>query len=126
MIIRRAAPLALLWALGILVLTLMPSSDVPHWPWAAQVHLDKFVHAFLFGVQGVLLGLAFANRRTWRSPAHPFLLALLIAILFGALIEVLQEDMGAGRSGDVWDLVADGAGALLGYVFLRWWQRNKA
>ncbi len=126
MIIRRAAPLALLWALGIIVLTLMPSSDVPRWPWAAQVHLDKFVHAFLFGVQGVLLGLAFANRRTWRSLAHPFLLALLIAILFGAVIELLQENMDIGRHGDVWDLLADGAGALLGYSFLRWRQRVKA
>lgn len=125
MIIRRAAPLALLWALAILVLTLMPSSGVPRWPWMAELHVDKFVHAFLFGVQGVLLGLALANRGTWRSPAHPFLLALLIAILYGAVIEVLQEGMGAGRSGDVWDVVADGVGALLGYGFLRWWQRRK-
>lgn len=126
MIIRRAAPLALLWAVAILVLTLMPSSGVPRWPWAAQIHLDKFVHAVLFGVQGVLLGLALANVRTWRSPAHPFLLALILAILYGALIEVLQENMGAGRHGDIWDLVADGAGALLGYGFLRWRQRVKA
>ena len=81
------------------------------------------MHAFLFGVQGVLLGLALANKRTWRSPAQPFLWALLIAILFGALIEVLQENMDIGRHGDVWDLVADGAGALLGYSFLRWRQR---
>lgn len=126
MISRRAAPLALLWALGIMLLTLMPASDVPRWPWAAQVHLDKFVHAFLFGVQAVLLGLAIATRRTWRSPAQPFFLVLLIALLFGALIEVLQENMDIGRHGDVWDLMADGAGALLGYSFLRWRQRVKA
>ncbi|MBX2983938.1 MAG: VanZ family protein [Flavobacteriales bacterium] len=126
MIIRRAALLALLWALAILVLTLMPSSGVPRWPWAAQIHLDKLVHAFLFGVQGVLLGLALANWRTWSSPAHPFLLALMIAILYGAVIELLQEGIGAGRHGDIWDLAADGVGALLGYGFLRWWQWRKA
>lgn len=116
---RRAALLAVLWAAGIVVLTLMPSSGVPRWPWIAQLHLDKFVHAFLFGVQCVLLGLALARR----SFGRPFRLAFLSALAYGALIEVLQEALGTGRSGDLGDLLADGAGALLGYAFLRWQAR---
>lgn len=126
MIARLAAPLALLWALGILVLTLMPSSGVPRWPWAAQVHLDKFIHAFLFGMQCVLLGMAFARSGSQWLAARPFLLAFLLALAYGALIEVLQESMDIGRRGDLGDLLADGAGALLGYALLRWRKRARA
>lgn len=123
---RRAAPWAVLWTLGILVLTLMPASEVPSWPLADLLHVDKFVHAFLFGVQSVLLGLALADMRMWRSSAQPLVIGLLLAILYGAVIELLQECMGEGRHGDAWDLLADSMGALIGYAFLRWRQRVKA
>lgn len=119
-------PWAVLWSLGILVLTLMPASDVPSWPLADRLHVDKFVHAFLFGVQGMLLGLALAGMCTWQSPARPLVVGLLLAILYGALIELLQESMGEGRHGDAWDLLADSMGALIGYAYLRWRQRVRA
>src|SRR5690606_27055636 len=112
--------------MGILVLTLMPSSGVPRWPWIAQLHLDKFVHAFLFGMQCVLLGLAFARSTSQRYAARPFFLAFLLALAYGAMIEVLQEGMGTGRRGDLGDLLADGAGALLGYALLRCWHTARA
>lgn len=113
---------AVLWALAVLVLTLMPASDVPRIGWAERLAVDKLVHVVLFGVQGILLALVFSGRRGWRYMAHPYLLALLAAIAFGALVEVLQELMGLGRHADVLDLLADAAGALAGLAFLRWRQ----
>ncbi len=110
---------AALWALGILVLTLMPASDVPAWPWAERVQLDKWVHAFLFGVQGVLLGLALIRMRPSGNRTGLLVLATLLAIAYGGLIEVLQSLLGDGRTGDVMDLLADAAGALLGLALVR-------
>ena len=100
-------------ALAVLVLTLMPGRDVPAWPWAEQVQLDKFVHAFLFGMQSLLLGLALASMR-WRFRIGPRALGAVLAIAYGGVIELLQQAMGQGRQGDVLDLLADAAGALFG------------
>lgn len=121
---RHAWLLAVLWAVAVLVLTLMPSRDVPAWPWAEKVQLDKFVHAFLFGMQSLLLGVALAGMGTWRSRISPLAVAAVVAIAYGGMIELLQEGMGAGRHGDVLDLLADGAGALIGYGLLRWRSRK--
>jgi VanZ family protein len=107
---------SLLWALIILVLTLMPGSDVPAWPWAEVVHLDKLVHAGLFGVQVILLGRALMSKFSVRTA---FLVALLVAIAYGAAIELLQGAMGLGRYADVLDVVADAAGAGIAYAILR-------
>lgn len=123
---RRAPLWAAIWAAGVLVITLMPVGDVPRLSWAEQLRVDKFVHAFLFGVQGVLLGLALASSgRAWRSPSHPLLLGLVLTVLFGALVEVLQELMAWGRHGDPLDLLADTLGAVAGFFFL-WGKQRKA
>ncbi|MBS1546195.1 MAG: VanZ family protein [Bacteroidetes bacterium] len=113
---------AVLWALGILVLTLMPAGDVPAWPWAERVQLDKWVHAFLFGVQGVLLAAAFLQMRPGSHRIGLLVMATVLAIAYGGAVEVLQSLMGDGRQGDVLDLLADAAGALLG---LLWMVRRK-
>lgn len=122
---RRAWLWAGGWAVCILVLTLMPVGDVPKLSWADQLRLDKFVHAFLFGVQGVLLGVALGGSRNWSSPVRPLVWALVVAILFGAVVEVLQEMMQLGRNGDPLDLLADALGALAGFFFLWGKQRSR-
>ena len=121
---RHAWLLAGLWAVAVLVLTLMPGRDVPAWPWAERVQLDKIVHAFLFGMQSLLLGMALASLGKWRSRIGPLAVAAVVAIAFGGMIELLQEGMGEGRHGDVLDLLADAAGALIGYGLLSWRRRN--
>ena len=110
---------AALWALGILVLTLMTAGDVPAWPWAERVQLDKWVHAFLFGVQGVLLALAFLRVFPGSRRTGLMILATVLAIAYGGVIEILQSLMGDGRQGDVMDLLADAAGALLGLLGMK-------
>lgn len=125
-ILRRAGLWAALWAVLVLTLTLIPAGDMPQVGWAAQVYLDKWVHAFLFGVQGVLLGAALAARGPWAMATAPYWWALLLAVLFGAVVEVLQEQMGLGRHADLLDLLADAVGALSGLVLLRWRHRRPA
>lgn len=112
---------ALLWGLLILVLTLVPAQAVPTGGLLGRYHLDKVVHAALFGVFLVLLVRAWGwNPRSVKSHARPLILAGLLAIGYGALTEVLQELTGAGRRGDVWDLVADAVGVFIASVWLLW------
>lgn len=92
----------LFWAaaLGILVLSLLPSATpLPTTGW------DKTNHLLGFAV------LAALARCAYPGPAWPRLLAL---VAYGALIEILQS-MTPDRAAEWADLGADGIGILIGW-----------
>ncbi len=97
----------------ILYLTLypdpVPSDMMPLFPYA-----DKVVHLLMFlGMGGCLL---FDLGRIDKIVVGLKLLicCVLIASLFGGLIELLQGMMAMGRSCDVYDWLADSVGAIVG------------
>ena len=79
--------------------------------------LDKPVHFVLFFVLAALAARA-ARHRTRR----PLVVAAVLSLLYGALLEGLQALSGV-RAAEVADLVADGLGSLVGVlVSARWWR----
>ena len=106
---------ALLWALLILVLCLMPGAALPAWHWADLFSVDKLVHAGLFAVQARLV--LRAAGRQGRADALPWLLAV---VAYGGALELLQMLPALGRRGDWNDLAANTLGALLGWGWHRW------
>lgn len=112
------APRFLLPALtlaAILWLTLAPSPvdglDVPLFEGA-----DKVVHALMFGALAWALTVDRAVHRPRRPAPAPWRAAALAALgsaLAGGAIEIAQETMGYGRTGDWLDFAADTAGAAL-------------
>ncbi|HET6969500.1 MAG TPA: VanZ family protein [Phenylobacterium sp.] len=113
---RWPRPLRLgLYALAatvLLVMTNLPQRDLPGVPVD-----DKLEHATAWFVL-TAGGYALSPRRAWAIP--------LFAVLFGALIEVLQAVLPFGRDAEVGDWLADGAGvavAVLGYLA---WRRRTA
>ena len=85
---------------------------VLYWPSAGGPgipHADKVVHVVLFAA------MAFAGFRG-RIPA--LLLVAFLAVHAGSS-EVIQDRLLPGRGGDVYDVVADLAGVLAGWV-LHW------
>lgn len=104
--------LTLFMALVIGWLTLTPQPPgppgVPGW--------DKIGHVVAFAALSAPLA--------WRHPRHWWAVALA-ALAFGGLIEIVQPYV--GRSREIADLLADGAGAVLGaWVAARiscaWWR----
>ncbi|MCH8501923.1 MAG: VanZ family protein [Aliidiomarina sp.] len=79
-------------------------------PTPAQVarfaHADKVAHFALFFILAGSLHLAFRPR---------VLLGLTLLLIYGVLIEVVQHYV-PGRGADVWDVVADMAGAASFYL----------
>ncbi len=99
----------------------MPANALPESGLLGRYHLDKVVHAVLFGIFLLLLVRAIARSpKSSRPGPWPMVIAAMGAIGFGALTEVLQEWAGAGRSGDPWDLLADAVGVILAMVVLLW------
>lgn len=122
--ITKPLPAALLWALAIAFLLLVPSpvgGPSPRWFAALErLQADKLVHLTLFGVQA-MLGRRWARAASLRAPG---LWALAATVAYGALTELLQLHV-PGRDGDLFDLAADGIGAALAVAFV-WWRERAA
>ncbi len=101
-------------SLAILYLTLvprpLPDVDLPLFP-----GVDKLVHAIMFGG---LAGAVVLDWSRWRGRVSLsvgcLVVAALVSTFAGGIIELLQLMMALGRGCELWDFVADGAGAFLG------------
>lgn len=87
-------------------------------------HLDKLVHAMIYGglAAVVSLGMRWSGKRPhgWMR----FIAPVLFAVLYGITDEVHQRFV-PNRHFDLFDLLADGVGALLVQTVLwRWWRRK--
>lgn len=100
----------LLWILMIFALCAMPPQDVPE-PGIEIPHLDKVVHFGMFFIMSLLICYRF-ERPSLKSI---YGIAIGFSFLYGGLIEILQHYF-FNRGGDVWDLLADVAGGVVGCV----------
>ena len=93
---------------------LLPGGYVPDVP---ILSVDKLVHIGLFAVFGLL----------WLhgSPARRGTV-VACGLAFAVAIEALQEALPIGRSGDVFDVVADALGLALAVGLTAWWDRRRA
>lgn len=106
-------PLFLMSATGIvllLLLTLLPSSDLPEEP--AIPFADKVAHFLAFGLVVSAMVYDF-GRYKGRVSIRMWVISAFALTGLGVGIEFMQEAMGIGRSADVWDAVADAAGSFL-------------
>ncbi len=104
----KAYRLRLLWlvstagiALLIGVLTLAPTVPMP----PGELPFDKIAHALAFMALVIPTAALWPRLTVWVG---------LAAVLYGGLIEVVQPY--AGRTAEVADLLADGAGVVLGVI----------
>lgn len=94
----------------LLLLTLIPASDVPRGP--DLPGLDKIIHFLMFGLTATALAIDMARQLKRISVGRLIAIALCVSLL-GAMIEWFQEIMQMGRSAETADLVADIAGSFL-------------
>ncbi|MCB9002501.1 MAG: VanZ family protein [Bacteroidales bacterium] len=100
----------IIWSLVILLLCIMPASDIPKVKIAG---IDKVVHFGLFGVLATLLVSETNRLRTLRDcDKKSIILGLIVPIIYGGLIELIQQQL-PSRSAELFDLVADSAGTIV-------------
>ena len=104
--------LALTWAGVIFFLSSQPGTDIP----PPFPHMDKLLHALVFGILGALVLGAMRPGTHGYSRAQVWT-ALLIAGIYGVLDEIHQHFV-PGRTPDVFDVLADITGAALGIWLL--------
>ncbi|MDP2723835.1 MAG: VanZ family protein [Bacteroidales bacterium] len=115
--IKRFWP-AVAWAILILILTGVPGTYFPEvetfWEWLTP---DKIVHMGIFGVQVFLILLGFDPQYLAGKNRYVVVIgAAIVTILYGLITELLQHFVFIGRDGNMFDFLADAAGALLGLL----------
>ncbi len=105
---------SILWSIVIIVLCFTPGDrfsgvgpDIPYF--------DKFVHFIFFFVLSFILQYEAKNVINLKH----CLLILLYAVILGGFIELIQEYLISGRSGEIFDLEADVIGAVMAFVFFK-------
>jgi VanZ family protein len=107
---------------GIFAASSLPATSLPKTLLFA--HQDKVEHGFVYAVLGFFVARAWHLRRQSRAPRQLVVAAALFALVFGASDEFHQWFV-PGRSVDVFDLLADFTGGLLGGVLGAMWASRR-
>jgi VanZ family protein len=110
---------ALLWTILIFVLLAMPGNMLPNEKHFTVPQLDKFVHIFLFGSFVFLWSFYFAAKGENDHLKKTFLRTMIVACLYGIAMEFIQKYFIPNRDFDIYDIAADCAGALCGFIVVR-------
>tara|TARA_R110002124_G_scaffold172567_1_gene340187 strand:+ start:594 stop:956 length:363 start_codon:yes stop_codon:yes gene_type:complete len=107
---------AIAWGIFVCVMMLLPSENLPNKVFDAN---DKIVHALSFGLLYFLIFQAW--HRFGKSSISKLLRIKILGFctILGGLIEILQAYVVKGRSGDVYDFIADFLGASLFFLLLK-------
>ena len=104
------------WFFIVALLTLMPGKDVPKVSWLNIPNLDKIVHIFLFGFLTLFFLLPyFKIKGSIQTKKNIFKKLALSIIIWGLIIEIMQEAFVSGRGFEWLDLFADTIGVLGAY-----------
>jgi glycopeptide antibiotics resistance protein len=111
---------ALAWAVVILILCGFPGEKLPKLTFLQWLKPDKIAHLVLFGIQSYLLMRGFEKQNEYSFlMKNAVLSAIVLSVLFGCLVEVMQDTVFIQRSGDIRDAIANSLGALAGWWFYR-------
>ena len=116
-----------MWSVFIMVLSLIPGGRLPVLP--DFYHLfkpDKIVHLVLFGILSYLLMQSILKQYgKGFIRLYGTIIAVTIVVLFGTLTEYLQHVLDINRSGNIYDLIANTAGCILGITAFWTYRRKK-
>ena len=91
------------------ILFFLPGSAFPGENWLSKIYFDKLVHIGLFAVLLFLWRSAF----DWELPNYNLVL-LFLALLYGLAVEFIQRYFVSNRDFDLYDVLADTIGAMIG------------
>ncbi len=97
--------LPIYWAF--LTYMLLKPGEENHEYWFMFQGIDKLLHLSIFAALGFFFMAAF--------PKIKFYYFIQIILIYAFLTEILQEEMGLGRSMETLDVIADTIGCLIGY-----------
>ncbi len=113
---------AIIWALILAFLMLLPQESFPE---SKLLSYDKLAHIGVFALfSGLLLFGALKTNFLGKTKTSLIAWSLTISIVYSAGLEFLQN-FSPGRSTDLYDLIANVAGAIFGVLVFYIFNKNK-
>lgn len=102
---------AFAWALFVFIISAIPGQEIePYAIW----NVDKLVHSFIYYILTILLTTGFQKQDSLINfRRNAIMIAFYIAVLYGGILEVLQDKCFINRSGNIPDFLANTFGAAL-------------
>lgn len=113
---RTLLLLAILYSAAISVLFFIPSPELPDIEVSGW---DKVIHCVIYFILINLWLLYFYVKNDFQFKANLVIILLLSLLLYGIIVEVLQDRFTATRSADIFDVIANLTGSLLGIFFFK-------
>jgi VanZ family protein len=107
--------LAFLWTLAIAVACLVSMNEVPN---VTVYGKDKTVHAFFYFVFSILWFLFLSKEMPKWTFVQKALFVIISSFLYGGIIEISQGQFTDTRKADVYDVIANVSGSIVGILVL--------
>ncbi len=109
--------LSIIWTIIIIVFCSLPSSNLPRTSIINIPHFDKILH---FGIYFILsLIILYELKIKTSKNKMVFIITGLFSFTLGLLIEIEQQYLISSRTGDLYDLIADILGTVIGIIFFQ-------
>lgn len=110
---------AIIWSVIVFILLVIPPEALNKEKKIEIVQLDKIIHFFLFGLMAGLW--AYYKKQQQQKQLFTYLFIVFATAVYGVITEYVQDWV--GRDFDIWDMVADTAGA---FIFVSWiWYKKE-
>ena len=98
------------------ILFCLPGEEFPKGGWLEDIQLDKIVHVGLFFTLVILWCLPSGARTSRERTNRVYIYITLAFLVYGIAIEFIQRNFVPHRSFDVFDIVADAVGCVVGFI----------
>ena len=112
---------AIIWSAVLAFLMLLPADKIPQ---SQLLTLDKINHLIAYGLLSFLIALGYSIKPSIKKKRNALLRDVSLAMAYGTLLELLQYFV-PGRALDLFDLLANLTGCLLGILIFNIFQKNK-
>ncbi len=114
----------IIWAIIIFILCSIPGDTLPSSSFIKIPHFDKLVHFGMFFILAIFI-ISELNYQTKWNQFKVALVTLTIVVVYGGVIEILQQNYFTNRSGDYIDFIADSLGAVVAILTFPFLKKQK-
>ncbi len=100
----------------ITILLCTPGAKFPKIGWQDKIWFDKWVHIALFMALVVAWCWFYSGKKEQSTNSKKtFITIAVVSLMYGIVMEIIQEQFIRNRSFEIPDIISDGVGALTGY-----------
>ena len=114
---------SILWSLVILILSAMPGISLPESFWDF-ISMDKIAHIGVYAIQTFLL-LIGLSKQIPNDTQRVAIIALIISILYGIMMEAMQYTFFPYRYFEYLDIIANIIGSFTGLLIFKFFNTKK-